>query len=185
MKTVMKKFSMLSVLAASLFAAGCDALQEPVEPRLNPGGMVVMSTGGEKYTVAVEKDADAGSVSAEIGSAGGRLVLGKHELLVSQGAVSEAATFTMARNAEEPLRVKVTATRVTENDVGAAGFAAPVTLKISYENAAALPADASSIAMLYFRPDGLVETLSASVETHGHRVSSDLPHFSLFGLGWP
>lgn len=185
MNRIVKKFSLLSALAASLFAAGCDAIQEPMEPRLSPGGMVVMSTTGQKYTVAVEKDANAESVSASIGSAGGKLVLGKHELLISSGAVAEATTFTMQRSAEDPLRVKLTATRVTENDVGSVGFSAPVTLKLSFQNASDLPADLTSVSLIYFRPDGLIETLSTELDRNGHRVSSALQHFSLFGLAWP
>lgn len=185
MKTFTKKFSMLSVLAVSLFAAGCDALQEPIEPRLSPSGMIVMSTDGVPYVVAEESDPQAGSVSAVVGSAGGELKLGSHTLYISAGAVSDSTTFKMVRDPETPIRVHLTASRVTENDVGAAGFGAPVTLKLHYGSAAELPSDPASLTAMYFRPDGLVETLATTVDTEAATVTTHLPHFSLFGLGWP
>ena len=181
----MNKFRPMVALGAALFLWGCDAMQEPIEPRLSPGGMVVMSTTGETYVVAHETDPQAGSISAEIGAAGGELVLGDHKLVVSAGAVDSATTFKMQRDPEYPIRVHLTASRDSENDVGQAGFGAPVTVTVSYDAAAEKPADESEITLMYFRPDGLVETLTTTVDVDGNKVSAALPHFSLFGLGWP
>lgn len=184
MRKVFKSFPMMSVLAASLFLWGCDAVQEPIEPRLAPTGMVVMSTDGTPYVVAMESDPSAEFVSGVIGAAGGELgIAGSHKIIVSAGAVDTATVFTMQRYPEEPLRVKVTAGE--DNVVGAAGFGAPVTLLLDYTSAANLPADLSSMELIYFRNDGLVEVLDTQVDTATGKLHADLPHFSLFGLAWP
>lgn len=173
------------MFALALFAWGCDSVQEPVHAGLTPGGMVVMSTTGETYVVAEEMDPSAGSISAVIGQAGGEITLGANTLYVSEGAVSEATTFAITRNPESALRVELSATRETENDVGAAGFNAPVTLKMGYANAESLPGDLSTMTLIYYRPDGLVETLPTSVDVANATVTATLPHFSLFGPAWP
>ena len=69
--------------------------------------------------------------------------------MISEGAVAGPTLFTMTRDVEEPLRVKLTAGVSSENDVGAAGFAAPVTLVVSYAGAYEKPADASSMTVGY------------------------------------
>lgn len=185
MSKMIKWASTVSVLAASLFLWSCDNIGNSTTPELGPDPMVVMSTSGKRYVVAVERDPDAGSVSATIGAAGGVLVLGKHSLWVSKDAVSGPTTFRMARDPEHPLRVKLSAGQDGENDIGSQGFAAPVKLALSFDKATDLPADKSTLTLLYFRADGLVEELDTRVDVYGLTAVAELPHFSLFGLGWP
>lgn len=185
MKKLFKSMPLMSVLAASLFLWGCDAVQEPIQPRLSPNGMVVMSTDGVPYVVAMETNPAAEQVSAVIGAEGGELGLANgHKVFVSAGAVNAPTTFTLRRYPEEPLRVKLTAGRDAENDVGAAGFSAPVTLQLSYAGAGNLPDNLDGLTLIYFRNDGLVETLSTQVDTGAKTIRASLPHFSLFGLAW-
>lgn len=173
------------LIALPLVAWSCDDFHGPIEPELAPRQMVLTSTSGTKFVIAYEWDPAAGSISGEIGTAGGVLVLGYHALWVSPDAVSAPTKFTMTRDLEHPLRVKLTAGRDAENDVGAGGFAAPVYLGLSYANVSGVPSDKSSIEVLYMRPDGLVEEVPSAVDLGSSRIVARLPHFSLFTLGWP
>jgi hypothetical protein len=185
MKTFTRWASTFSVLAMSLFLWSCDNAPGAIQPELEPSALVVTSTAGKRYVVGWEANAVAQTTSATIGSSGGILRLGSHVLIVSPNAVSAPTKFTMTRSAESPLRVKLTAGRESENDVGARGFDAPVRLALFYANAAQLPADRSSIEVIYFRPDGLVEEMTSQLDVYGNFAVATLPHFSLFGLAWP
>lgn len=185
----MKKFtrwaSTLSMTALSLFLWSCDNAPDAIQPELEPSALVVTSTSGRRFVVGREANATAQTASATIGSSGGFVRLGSHILVVSPNAVSAPTKFSMTRSAESPLRVKLTAGRESENDVGARGFNAPVRLALYYANATQLPADKSSIEVIYFRPDGLVEEMSTQLDIYGNFAVATLPHFSLFGLAWP
>lgn len=183
MKNVRKYLSTLSLLALSVFAWGCSDVAS-VDAGLEPAPMIVMSTTGETYVVAQETDPSAGSISVEIGAAGGELTLGSNTLLVSPGAVSAPTTFTMVRDPESPIRVRLSAGS-GDNAVGETGFGAPVTLKLNFANASSIPADLSGITLIYFRSDGLVETLPTSVDSETATITANLPHFSIYGAGWP
>ena len=183
MKKLIRHLSTATALGAALVAGACENVGDTVAPGLKPSPMVVMSVTGETYVVAQENDPEAGEVSAEIGAAGGELILGAHKLYVSPNAVSAPAMFTMRRDAEDPLRVKLTAGE--GNSVGKAGFSAPVTLELTYSNVADLPSDEASLLQAYYREDGLVETLTTQVDTVALTTRAQLPHFSIFGLIWP
>ncbi len=176
--------SSVAALAMSLFVWGCDNAGM-TQPELAPSAVVVTSTSGRRFQVVAEKDKRAESVSAQIGRQGGVLTLGRHSLYVSPGAVKQPTKFTITRDAADALRVKLTAGRQSENDVGAEGFDAPVYLVLSYAQAEDVPRDRSTIKMVYFRPDGLVEELETDVQVWGKYAGAELPHFSLFGLAWP
>lgn len=176
--------SAVIALGVVLLVWGCDSA-EMMEPELSPSPVVVTSTSGRRFVVAVERNKRAESVSAQIGPQGGVLTLGRHSLYVSPGAVSETTRFTIARDAENALRVKLTAGLQSENDVGAKGFDAPVYLLLSYAEVEAAPRDRSSIKVVYFRPDGLVEEIETDVQVLGRYAGAELSHFSLFGLAWP
>lgn len=186
---MMKKFTRwlatLSTMALSLFLWSCDSAPEAIQPELEPSALVVTSTTGKRYVVGWEANATPQTASANIGPSGGVLRLGSHVLMVSPNAVSAPTKFTMTRSAESPLRVKLTAGRESENDVGARGFNAPVRLALYFANATRLPADRSSIGVIYFRPDGLVEEMTTELDVYENVAVAALPHFSLFGLAWP
>lgn len=176
---------MVAMMAMSPVLFSCDSMETVTEPQLAPAHLAVMSKAGRRLVVAAERTPGIGTVSAEIGRAGGVLVLGGHTLTVSRGAVQAPTKFTMTRDPAEPLRVRLTASRQSQNDVGAAGFDAPVILSLSFGKVADAPRDESAIAIVYFRPDGLVEELETEVHQVGKVASAQLPHFSLFGLAWP
>jgi hypothetical protein len=185
MNKLMQKVSLLGVMALSLFVWGCDNVGRPTEPGLTPGNQVFSSTAGQRYAVAQEHHLDVGIVTATIGPAGGKLSLGHHELTVPRGAVAGPTVFALSRVDGSNVRVRLTATAESENDVGAAGFAVPVKLSLSFHKVADLPSDLSTLTILYFRSDGLVDDLGADVQITGKRASSNLRHFSDYGLAWP
>ena len=187
MNRIFKKFSILSALAATIFAAGCENIGQTTAPTLEPEPMVVMSTTGERYVVAMEWSPSAAEVKADVGPAGGVLMLGRHSLWVSSGAVAQVTTFKIQRDLAHPLRFKLSAgTDGQENNIGAAGFApGKVKLGLSYHGLRNRPTTPEQMKILYFRPDGLVEPLPSQIQIGNHVVVAAIPHFSLFGLGWP
>lgn len=184
MKTVRKKILGIATASLSLALWSCDGIQSSVRPELEPSPVMVASTSGTSLVVAWERNPTSGSVSADIGAGGGVLVMGKHVLWVPENAVSETASFRMIRDVEHPLRVKLTASRAGDNDIGSAGFSTPVYLGISYDDAD-VPSDESILEAIYFRPDGLVEEVPSTVITSENRIVAKLSHFSMYGVAWP
>lgn len=186
MKKQLMKLSLLPTLALSLVLWSCDALDDPSARLTGPEvGAVSQSTSGNGFTVVKEKDLNAGVVSGIIGSSGGKLMLGKHELVVPKDAVSGATTFTMSKVDGDHIRVKLTATQLTTNDIGSRGFAVPVTLTLSYENAAELPQDPSLLRIVWLRLDGTVQEQLSDVDVVGKRVRAAVGHFSDYALAFP
>ena len=181
MRKIYRWLSATSALAASLFLWSCDNIGDTTQPELEPSPMVVMSTSGQRFTVAYEENPESGSVSATIGYKGGVLGMGRHAIYVAEGTVGEPTVFTISRAAEGSLRLKLTAGE--NNSVGAAGFSKPVRLLMYMGNAANVDANRYSAKVLYFRPDGLVDELETRV--YGYFAVTNLDHFSLYGLGWP
>jgi hypothetical protein len=176
----------LAVTALTLLAAACETggpTQPALEPAVEQG--VVYSNSGQRFVVVKESDANIGVVTAVIGSSGGKLMLGKHELNVPKDAVRGPTTFTMTKLDGEYLRVRLTATELLLNDVGSKGFNVPLRLSLSYENAAELPDNLEELVVAWIRPDGVAELKASTVEVQGHRVRSDLDHFSEYALIWP
>jgi hypothetical protein len=136
--------------------------------------------------VVSETEESVGSVEGVIGREGGALTLGKHVLLVPAYAVSGPTTFKMVKGDGDHVRLHLTATRYTENDVGRRGFDRPVRLILSYEGAKNTSTSIlSSMAVMYIRPDQTVEPLPSVVNYYDRWVGTDLRHFSEYGIGWP
>ena len=179
------KIAAIPALALAIFLPGCDSLGDSTRPELDPRGYAIFSTSsGEQYVVTREP-VSYGIVSGTIGNAGGELHLGVHSLVVPAGAVSEATVFTMSRPEGDLLRLSLSATRESYNDVGAAGFAVPLQLRLSFVDAGDLPADVSKLEVIYFEPTGTVAPQPTYLDVTGGVASGDIPHFSDFGLAWP
>lgn len=186
MRKQFMKLSLLPALALSLVLWSCDTLDDPASRLTGPEvGAASASSSGNGFTVVKEKDTSLGGVTGIIDSSGGKLVLGKHELWVPKDAVSAPTSFTMAKVDGDLIRVKLTATQVTTNDIGSQGFAVPVTLKLSYEDAAEMPQDASLLRIVWIRLDGTFEEQLSEVNVTGKRVSAALGHFSDYALAFP
>lgn len=185
MHPLTKKLSTLALLALSVFLYSCDNLGQTTGPELNPRGYAIFSsTTGEQYVV-VRGEEGLGVVSGTIGASGGELHLGTHTLEVPAGAVDAPTVFSMSRAADDLLRIRLSATRDSHNDVGAAGFEKPVRLSIDFSAAEDLPNDVSQLEVIFFRPDGLVEPFSTFLDVQDKKATGELPHFSDYGLGWP
>jgi hypothetical protein len=186
MRKQLMKLAMLPTVALSLVLWSCDTLDDPASRLTGPEvGVAGVSTSGNGFTVVKENDLSVGVVTGVIGSSGGKLMLGKHELWVPKDAVSAATTFTMTKVDGEQIRVKLDATQLTTNDIGSQGFAVPVKLTLSYDNAAELPQDESLLRIIWIRLDGTVQEQVSSVEVTGRRVHANLGHFSDYALAFP
>ena len=186
MRKQLMKLAMLPAMALSLVLWSCDTLDDPASRLTGPEvGAATASTTGKGFTVVKENDLSVGVVSGVIGSSGGKLMLGKHELWVPKDAVSGATTFTMTKIDGDQIRVKLTATKLLTNDVGSQGFAVPVKLTLSYHNAAEIPQDESLLRIVWIRLDGTVQEQLSNVEVTGKRVHAELGHFSDYALAFP
>lgn len=171
----------LAALALSAALWGCDG----ATGALGPGGARMdAAPGGSGYTVVKEKDITVGTVTAVIGVAGGRMTLGKHVLSVPAGAVDAPTTFVMTRVGDD-LRFSLTATQLLLNDVGSRGFKAPVTLTISYQDAATPPLDETKLRIIWIQSATAQQVQASTVDVTGKKVSAGLSHFSDYGLGDP
>lgn len=185
MQRILRKIPGLAVAVLATLV-GCGDLGEPTRATsgLEPGAAVFSSSTGRRYVVARDH-AKTGSVSATIGSRGGELVLERHRLIVPAGAVSHPTRFAMGFADGDLVRLRFSASRHAHNDVGAAGFAVPLRLEVSYAGLSSGPPDENRLVVVYFRPDGLVDEIETAVEWGRKRVRAEIPHFSDFGLAWP
>lgn len=177
---------MTSALALTLVMYGCESLNESalVGPGEQSEILIINRDAQTGYTIARETDPAVGVVSSIIDENGGSLSIGNHVLTVPVGAVDGPTTFTMTKLVDQ-IEVGLTATRLLPNDVGHAGFNVPVTLSLSYANAAEVPANLSSLRILWVKADGRMEPQPSALDADGHVVVGTLSHFSKYALGDP
>jgi hypothetical protein len=179
------KLALMPVLALALVAAGCDQAGDVTGPeQAGPAQILGLTLTPSAYTVVRESDATLGTVTGVIGSAGGRLQLGRHELQVPAGAVSGPTTFAMTKLSVDELKFGLTATQLLPNDVGARGFAVPVKLVIDFGRAVNV-ADASVLQVLWIKPLGGLEAQPTQIDFAGRRAIGELSHFSDYMLAVP
>jgi hypothetical protein len=181
--------SSLGTLALMLALAGCENASEPgllLEPKHDSEQVLISWKYGNGYTVVAETEESVGSVEAVIGRAGGVLALGEHVLLVPAYAVDANTTFRIEKGDGDHVRLHLSASRYSHNDVGARGFNRPVRLMLSYNGASNVGTrTASQLKVMYIRPDQRVEALPSMVNYYDRWVGTDLRHFSEYGIGWP
>lgn len=178
--------SMLAGLTLAVVGlSGCQDADRLVSPRsAAPEASIEASTSSSSSSVWQILDADSdltGGVSAVIGAEGGRLELGQQTLVVPAGAVDAPTVFTLKKGGSK-LRVALSASRETTNDVGSAGFAVPVYLIFTYGNVASLPADPSELKIVWIRADGTYEPQPTVVDQGAKTVTGELTHFSEYAL---
>jgi hypothetical protein len=119
-----------------------------------------------------------------IGVRGGELRVGPHTLAVPQGAVTVPTEFTVriVRNGYIEIEASAIAERLIGGplDRGRQGFSRPVTLTLSYEGAANIPADPSRLLIVrklggYAGP---FEPVPSTVDPVRRLVAARLDHFS-------
>ena len=189
------KLSMLPFLALSLVLGACENFggpdgltgpeaSAPAQDLLGLDVDLGLDAGDPNgFTVVKEKDARIGIVTGVIGSAGGKLVLGRHELWVPANAVSAATTFTMSKLSGE-LRFSLTATRLLPNDVGSRGFAVPVKLVANFQGVSEI-SDPWKLKVVWLKSDGSGEEQPTSIDIAGKKAIGLLGHFSDYALVMP
>lgn len=122
--------------------------------------------------------------SAVIGSEGGSLTLGQHRLLVPASAVSYPTRFELSLAENEFVQVELRASSYTRGqagaDVGRRGFSKPVTLELSYADAASVTG--TEMVIVWVRPDGSLQPIPSVRDTARNVVSAELSHFSPYAL---
>ncbi|MBV9772455.1 MAG: hypothetical protein JO040_00805 [Gemmatimonadetes bacterium] len=185
------KRATMPVLALVLALWSCDStggreLQAVTGPRENIVGSVLGSVG--RYRLVGASGVSTGSVTAVIGSQGGTLQLGEHELAVPAGAVTAPTVFTLRVDDGEHIRVDLTATRTLATgevvDVGARGFGRPLRLKLGFARASD-SFDPNQLRIVWARPDGTLEVLATEVNPSGKQLRADLQHFSGYAVAVP
>jgi hypothetical protein len=181
-RNMISKLALSAVFAVAALT-GCqngDALVAPDASR--PAGLASSAASSSNGWEVVEDTTSAtGGVSLVIGAEGGELSLGKQRLIVPAGAVDAPTTFRMKKG-DSRLKVTLTATRSTTNDVGSAGFAKPLTLVFGYGNAASLPGDPADISVVWIKEDGTFEPQPTVVDTEAKTVSGEIEHFSDYAM---
>jgi hypothetical protein len=176
------RYSLLPAMALALVVGACDQVGEVTGP--GASAPLFEESESEGFTVVKEKDASVGTVAGVIGSAGGKLVLGKHELWVPQNAVSGATTFSMTK-LDGQLRFELTATQLLTNDIGSSGFAVPVKLVVSFKDASDQISDPSKLRIFWKKLDGTLEAQQTEVDVVGKKAIGYLSHFSEYVLAMP
>lgn len=178
----MKRNRIVSLIFGAVLASGLVACQDGAMP-MGPDAASSIATpqASAAWAVVSDRNSGIGGVTAVIGSEGGELKLGNQSLVVPAGAVDAPTVFRM-RKSSEALRVELTATRVTPNDVGSAGFARPLTLNFRYGHAASLPGDPSDLQIVWVRPDGTFEPQPTDVDEVARVVSGQIDHFSEYAM---
>lgn len=182
------RLTTLGVIALLGTVAACDGGMESrlLEPKHETEQVLLSWETGTGFVVVRETEERVGAVEAVIGPAGGTLSLGEHILFVPPHAVDAEATFRMEKHAGTHVRLHLTASRHAENDVGRRGFKRPLTLMLSYRDAANLAAsDISALQVMYIRNDNRVKPLPSSINYFDRWVGTELRHFSEYGIGWP
>lgn len=180
---------LVAALAMVAALAGCENAAKSgalLEPKDDQEQVLISWKSGTGYTIVRETEDAVGTVEAVIGRAGGTVILGKNLLIVPEGAVDADTRFRMVKEDGEHVRLHLTASRNGNNDIGKRGFNRPVTLMLSYENAANVSAsDISKLSVMFIRNDNRVEPLPSAVNYYDRWVGTELRHFSEYGIGWP
>lgn len=180
-RNTIRTFVLLGLVAFGL--TGCEGALPVVGPegRVEVEAPSSLSAAGGAWQVVEIAHSMRGVVSATIGAEGGQLVLGDIRLVVPAGAVEAPTKFKM-KKADGYLRVSLTASRFSPNDVGSKGFLEPLTLSFDYANSAVLQDDASSYAVVWIKPDGSFEPQPTTVDAEATVVHGSITHFSDYAM---
>lgn len=180
MKTRLLKLSLFPLLALAI-AQGCERYEAPLVPQ-DPMYSAAPQQAFHKVHDRREQQASE-AASAVIGRDGGVVQLGAHRLIVPEGAVDHPTHFRMrlAGNGYVEVDLDASSYATGGNDAGRRGFAKPVTLQLSYEDAD-LARDSIDVVIAWVKPDGSLQPLQSTRDESGHTVSAELNHFSPYAL---
>lgn len=176
-----KLSSMLTLAALAMIGlAGCENVSQPLGPEPVGPSLSLETPGASTWTVLSDVERPGG-VRRLIGPEGGELRLGSQRLIVPAGAVDGITLFTM-KKADSQLRVTLSASRASYNDIGAAGFAKPLDLIFSYRNQPNLAEDPATLKIIWIRPDGGIEVQPTTVDADTKTVTGKISHFSDYAM---
>jgi hypothetical protein len=184
MNSKFAKFWGVGALALTLLVWGCDNVSDTalVGPKQKSSDVIVTDYYG--FKAVRETDPAIGVVTSVIGREGGSLSIGQNTLTVPKNAVTSPTTFVMTK-ASDAVQVGLTATRVTLNDVGHAGFRQNLTLTLSFADGRVPDGTGGSLKLVWLRPDGSIEVLPSWTNRARTNLSASVDHFSDYGVGWP
>ena len=177
----------LGICLLGLFVLACDA-QDPLAPQA--GGPRISAdyvyTFGS-YEVVRSSDLDFLKISNAhvIGTQGGRVALGMHELVVPPGAVSSATVFRITKTIGQQIVLDLHA---TDRATGAVvdSFARPVELRLSYRFAPIRPQDLNHLVVLWLKDNdvaGELVPVPTRIDRRTKHVVGSLTHFSQYAMG--
>lgn len=193
---------LLPLLAAVL--SGCEPVMDPApaselapeaarrvlaDGSLAAGGTVLDEAGNEYTLVEGSLPSLLSSlhVSRLLDGSGGTLALAGHSLHVPAGAVRVPTLFVLVVLPDGKVEVELQALvsgLLGTVDVGAEGFARPVSLSLSFAGAKDV-ADPAELTILHLREDGLAEPLESRVDPATRTVTASLEHFSRYCMAIP
>ena len=178
----------LGVLAVTLAFGACDrqdggTVRGILEPQFQANGTVQARP--EKVRENSGRAHAAREAGRMIGRDGGVIEFRDHRLVVPAGAVDGPTLFRIAQVQDGVIEVELKALQVKaggkQTDRGAAGFARPITLELSY-SAAENVADAGKLAIGWVRDDGTIQVLPSTVDRGTRMVRAQLNHFSKYAM---
>lgn len=186
MKGIRARSTGLLLLVLAGVVASCDTARVPTEMVEAPAGTWRASTAtAGPYEEVEGDDGFLELATAVIGPEGGRLALREHLLEVPSGAVSAPTTFTMRLKDLEHIEVDLRAVSVLNGvtiDVGAAGFARPVQLTLSYSSVTE-QVDEGKLLILWARPSGDLSPVPSEINASERLVRARIDHFSGYVIG--
>lgn len=170
-----------SALLAALLLGGCDgggplATESPARAQF--------SMGGSKQRLVKGSDGAGTTYIALVGPEGADYRYDGHRLVIPPNAVAGPTFFAATLTHDDAIAVELTATSAGSailNDVGAAGFAVPLRLSLSYKKIGE-GVDPAKLRISYMSPDGNLLPLTTSLEKDGKLVVADLDHFSGYAV---
>ena len=181
-KYTLLKLSLTSVLGAALLAGACS--EQSTQPELLAPSEAGYSQGGNKDVQRVQLTVAAPMyVTAEIDRKGGLLQAEHYFLSIPEGAVKRPTQFTMEIGTDGVVTLTATENRRgTTVDVGAAGFAKPLTVAMYYGYSQELIDHPKFLEIAWLKEDGTLATVPSKLYEQYHLVYGQLAHFSQYAL---
>ena len=181
----MRLKTMVAGICALLALSACDVdrATSPVGTRNSPSYDYVAGS----YQLVTSTNWDNMEITATrvIGSNGGRLTLGLHELVIPEGAVSKPTVFRMSKKLGPHILVDLEANDQRSGAV-VDSFDQPVQLHLSYRFVHITGAELNRMAILWLKQGSetgeLVPVPTHIVRKTKHIVGS-LTHFSRYAMG--
>jgi hypothetical protein len=179
----MRKMLSLIIAAFALTGvAGCDraSSDELTGVQAPASDFLVWTWSGTPVTTTTA--VETSTVTAVIGTQGGRVTNGPHSLTVPRGAVSGPTEFTFTVVGGNFIHTDFSAKKVA-NGAKVSTFSTPLQLKLSYANANVSSPFSLGVAYLVDDTvDGRKERVVSYVSTYTKTVTAFLTHFSQFIL---